>query len=151
MSLEIEVMDRLKQAMKDKNEVALRTLRGIKAAILVEKTAEGGTGILTEADELKILQKMAKQRKESIEIFVQQNRQDLAQIEQDELALLEVFLPKALSEEELTAIIADAIKAAGATSPKDMGKVMGAANKSVAGRADGKLVSEEVKKQLASL
>ena len=151
MSLEIEVRDRLKQAMKDKNEVALRTLRGIKAAILVEKTAEGGTGILTEADELKILQKMAKQRKESIEIFVQQNRQDLAQIEQDELALLEVFLPKALSEEELTAIIADAIKAAGATSPKDMGKVMGAANKSVAGRADGKLVSEEVKKQLASL
>lgn len=151
MSLETQVMDRLKQAMKDKNEVALRTLRGIKAAILVEKTAEGGSGTLSEADEMKILQKMAKQRKESLAIFEQQNRADLAQIEQDELSLLEAFLPKALTADELSAIVAEAIQSAAATGPQDMGKVMGAANKIVAGRTDGKLVSEEVKKQLASL
>ena len=151
MSLETQIMDRLKQAMKDKNEAALRTLRGIKAAILVEKTAEGRSGELTEADEMKILQKMAKQRKESIDIFVNQNRNDLAQVEQEELVILEEFLPKALSAEELSVIVATAIQNAGATGPQDMGKVMGAANKAVAGQADGKAVSEEVKKQLAAL
>lgn len=151
MSLEAKVMDRLKQAMKDKNEAALRTLRAIKAAILVEKTAEGRTGALTEADELKLLQKMAKQRKESIEIYLQQNRQDLAQVEQEELSILEEFLPKAMSAEELSALVAKVIAESGATGPRDMGKVMGLVNAAVAGRAEGKTVADEVKSQLAKL
>lgn len=151
MSLEIKVMDRLKQAMKDKDEVALRTLRAIKAAILVEKTAEGATGELTEADEIKLLQKMAKQRKESNEIFLKQGREDLAKIEQDELSVLEFFLPKALTADELSQIIQQVIQNINASGPQDMGKVMGAANKEIAGRADGKAVSEEVKKQLSQL
>ncbi len=151
MSLEAKIMDRLKQAMKDKNEVALRTLRAIKAAILVEKTAEGGSGELTEADEIKLLQKMAKQRKESIDIFLKQNREDLAKVEQDELALLEEFLPQAMSQEELTALVQQAIQQVGAAGPQDMGKVMGVANKAAAGRADGKLLADTVKNLLAAL
>lgn len=151
MNLESKIMDRLKQAMKDKNEAALRTLRAIKAAILVEKTSEGGMGVLSEADELKLLQKMAKQRKESIDIFLKQGREDLAAIEQEELSILEDFLPQAMGAEELKALVAKAISESGAAGPRDMGKVMGLVNAAVAGRADGKQVAEEVKTQLASL
>lgn len=150
MNLETQIMDRLKQAMKDKDEVALRTLRAIKAAILVEKTSEGHSGTITEADEMKILQKMAKQRKESMDIFIQQNREDLAQKEREELQILEAFLPKAMSPEELSAAVREAIATVGATGPQDMGKVIGAANKAIAGRAEGKAIAEEVKKQLAA-
>lgn len=150
MSLEARIMDQLKQAMRDKNEAALRTLRAIKAAILLEKTATGGKIELTEADELKMLQKLSKQRKDSLEIFRTQNREDLAKIEAEELAIIEQFLPQQLSETELTAKVQEVIQAIGATSPADMGKVMGAANKALAGQADGKLIADTVKKLLAS-
>jgi len=150
MTLEGKVMDQLKQAMRDKNEAALRTLRAIKAAILVEKTAAGAKDELTEADELKLLQKLAKQRKDSLEIFRSQNRPDLAQREEEEIAIIEQFLPRQLSQEELDGKIKEIIAAVGATSPSDMGKVMGAASKQLAGQADGKLISETVKRLLAS-
>lgn len=150
MSLEARIMDQLKQAMRDKNEAALRTLRAIKAAILLEKTATGGKDELTEADELKMLQKLSKQRKDSLEIFRTQNREDLAKIEEEELAIIEQFLPQQLSEADLTAKISEIIKAVGASTPADMGKVMGAANKALAGQADGKLIADTVKKLLAS-
>lgn len=149
MPLENIVMDKLKQAMRDKDDAALRTLRAIKAAILVEKTASGAKEELTEADELKLLQKMSKQRKDSLEIFNTQNRPDLAVKEEEELAIIEQFLPQQLSGEELNAKIAEIIAATGATSPADMGKVMGAANKQLAGQADGKLIAEAVKTLLA--
>ena len=149
MNLESKIMDRLKQAMKEKNEAALRTLRAVKAAILVEKTAEGSSGSLDEAAELKLLQKMAKQRKESIEIFEKQDRADLAKIEQEELAILEEFLPQALNADELKALVAKAIQESGATGPRDMGKVIAAVNAAAAGRAEGKQVADEVKAQLA--
>lgn len=149
MPLENIVMDNLKQAMRDKDEAALRTLRAIKAAILVEKTAAGAKEELTEADELKLLQKMSKQRKDSLEIFNTQNRPDLAVKEEEELAIIEQFLPQQLSGDELNAKIAEIIAATGATSPADMGKVMGAANKQLAGQADGKLIAEAVKTLLA--
>ena len=150
MSLEARIMDQLKQAMRDKNEAALRTLRAIKAAILLEKTATGAKEELTEADELKMLQKLSKQRKDSLEIFRTQNREDLAKIESEELAIIEQILPQQQSEESLTAKVQEIIQAVGATSPADMGKVMGAANKALAGQADGKLIADMVKKLLAS-
>ncbi len=150
MSLEARIMEQLKQAMRDKNEAALRTLRAIKAAILLEKTASGAKEELTEAEELKMLQKLAKQRKDSLEIFRAQNREDLAKVEEEELAIIDQFLPQQLSEAELTAKVKEIIAATGATSPADMGKVMGAANKSLAGQADGKLIADAVKKLLAS-
>lgn len=150
MSLETQVMDKLKQAMRDKDQVALRTLRAIKAAILVEKTAAGANDQLSETDELKMLQKMAKQRKDSLEIFTQQNRPDLAQKESEELTIIEQFLPKQISQEELTDMLKQIISQVGASSPADMGKVMGMANKQLAGRADGKLVADTVKQLLAS-
>lgn len=150
MALENQVMDQLKQAMRDKDEVALRTLRAIKAAILVEKTAAGAKGELTEADELKLLQKLAKQRKDSLEIFRTQQREDLAVKEEEEIAVIEKFLPQQLAAEELEAKIKEIIAATGASSPADMGKVMGVASKQLAGQAEGKLISEAVKKLLAS-
>lgn len=150
MALENQIMDQLKQAMRDKNDAGLRTLRAIKAAILVEKTAAGAKDELTEADELKLLQKLAKQRKDSLDIFRAQNREDLAQKEEEEIAIIEQFLPKQLTEEELHVKVREIIAASGASSPADMGKVMGAASKQLAGQADGKLIAEAVKKLLAS-
>jgi uncharacterized protein len=150
MSLETKIMEQLKQAMRDKNDAALRTLRAIKAAILVEKTAAGAKDEVTEADELKLLQKLSKQRKDSLEIFRTQNREDLAVKEEEEIAIIEQFLPKQLSQEELDAKVKEVIASVGASSPADMGKVMGAASKQLAGQADGKLISEAVKRLLAS-
>ncbi|WP_198666721.1 GatB/YqeY domain-containing protein [Taibaiella helva] len=149
-TLESKVMDQLKQAMRSKDEAALRTLRAIKAAILVEKTAAGAKDELTEADELKLLQKLVKQRKDSLEIFRTQKREDLAKTEEEEIAIIEQFLPKQLSEAELEAQVREIIAAAGASSPADMGKVMGVASRQLAGKADGKAISEMVKKILAS-
>jgi len=149
MSLESTVMEEMKTAMKAKDEVALRTLRAIKAAILIEKTAEGGGETLTEADELKMLNKMAKQRRDSIEIFAQQNREDLAQKEREELVIIERFLPKQLTQEELVAAVKQIIAQVGANSAADMGKVMGVASKQLAGQADGKAISSTVKTLLA--
>lgn len=149
MSLENNVMVQLKQAMKDKNEVALRTLRSIKAALLEAKTAANAKAELTEADELKILQKMAKQRKDSLEIFKQQNRDDLAAKEAEELAVLEGFLPKQMDESLLRVKLAELIQSCGATGSGDMGKVMGRASKELAGVADGAMIARIVKELLA--
>lgn len=148
MALEQKVMEELKLAMRAKDEVALRTLRAIKSAILLEKTS-GSNKEITEADELKMLQKLAKQRKDSLEIFEQQNREDLAQKEREELEVIEKFLPKQMSAEELEASLKEVIAQVGASSPADMGKVMGAATKQLAGKADGKAISETVKRLLA--
>ncbi|MBO9199978.1 MULTISPECIES: GatB/YqeY domain-containing protein [Niastella] len=149
MNLEQKIMVELKTAMLAKDEKALRSLRAIKAAILLAKTSEGAGGDLKEEDEVKILQKLVKQRKDSLEIFTQQNRTDLAQKEQEEIEIIEKFLPKQLSGEELRTIIASIIAETGASSPADMGKVMGVATKQLAGKADGKAISALVKELLA--
>lgn len=149
MSLELRVMEELKNAMRAKDEAGLRTLRAIKAAIIIEKTAEGATGEITEAMELKMLQKLAKQRKDSLDIFVKQNREDLAAKEREELAIIEKFLPQQMSSEELKAAVSEIIAQVGATSAADMGKVMGVASKQLAGKIDGKAISEMVKVMLA--
>jgi uncharacterized protein len=150
MSLETKIMEDLKDAMRAKNEAALRTLRAIKAAIIIEKTAEGATGVITEADETKMLQKLAKQRRDSLEIFEKQNREDLAAKEREELSIIERFLPKQMSADELKAAIQDIIAQVGASSPADMGKVMGVATKQLAGKTDGKAISETVKLLLST-
>ena len=149
MSLQAKVMEELKEAMKAKNTVALESLRAIKSAILLAKTEAGATEELTEADELKLLQKLVKQRKDSAALYRQQGREDLAQPELAQMAVIEKFLPKQLTEEEITAAVKGFIADVGATTAKDMGKVMGVASKALAGKADGKLISEIVKKLLA--
>lgn len=148
MSLETQIMAQMKDAMKAKDEAGLRGLRAIKAAILLAKTS-GGSGELTSDDEVKLLQKLVKQRKDSLDIYRQQNRADLAQKEEEEIAIIEKFLPKQLDAEELKTIIAAIIAETGASSAADMGKVMGAANKQLAGQADGKTISAVVKELLS--
>lgn len=137
MNLEEKVMEQLKQAMRDKNQVAMRTLRSIKAALLEEHTAVNAKDALSDEDEIRILQKMAKQRKDSKVIFESQKRNDLAQIEADELEILESFLPQQIEDDQLVEKLKGIIAQAGASSPADMGKVMGIATKSLAGQADG--------------
>ncbi|MBO9566635.1 MAG: GatB/YqeY domain-containing protein [Niastella sp.] len=149
MALEQQITGELKTAMLAKDEKALRSLRAIKAAILLAKTSEGAGGELKEEDEIKLLQKLVKQRKDSLEIFQQQNRADLAQKEQEEIEVIEKFLPKQLNPEELKALLVKIVAEVGATSPADMGKVMGAATKQLAGKADGKAISAAVKELLA--
>jgi uncharacterized protein YqeY len=149
MSLEQKIMAELKTAMLAKDEKSLRGLRAIKAAILLAKTSEGAGGELKEDDEIKLLQKLVKQRKDSLEIYQQQNRTDLAQKEQEEIEIIEKFLPKQLSGEELQLEIKKIIAETGATSPADMGKVMGAASKKLVGKADGKTISAVVKELLS--
>ena len=149
MSLEQKIMGDLKTAMLAKDEKALRSLRAIKAAILLTKTSEGAGGELKEDDEIKLLQKLVKQRKDSLEIFQQQNRTDLAQKEQEEIEIIEKFLPKQLSADELKSEVAAIIIEVGASSPADIGKVMGAATKKLAGKADGKTISALVKELLS--
>lgn len=139
----------MKDAMKAKDEKSLRALRAIKAAILLAKTSEGAAGALKEEDEVKLLQKLIKQRKDSLEIFQQQNRTDLAQKEQEEIDVIEKFLPKQLSPGELKEAVSKIIAETGASSPADMGKVMGAATKQLAGKADGKSISSVVKELLS--
>lgn len=141
MALEQKVMAELKTAMLAKNEGALRGLRAIKAAIILAKTSEGAGGELKEEDETKLLQKLIKQRKDSLEIYQQQQRADLAQKEQEEIAVIEKFLPKQLGGEELKAILSKIIAETGAASPADIGKVMGVATKQLAGQADGKTIN----------
>ncbi len=150
MSLEQQIMTDLKAAMLAKNEAALRGLRAIKSAILLAKTADGKVGEITQDDEIKLLQKLAKQRKDSLEIFITQHREDLALKEREELAIIEKFLPKQMDENELREALKSIIITTGASSPADMGKVMGAATKQFAGKADGKLISSLVKELLAS-
>ena len=149
MTLEEQVMDEMKTAMKAKDEAGLRGLRAIKAEIIKAKTDPGANGVLTEEVSLKMLQKMVKQRKDSLEIFTTQGRADLAQKEQDELNIIEKFLPKQMGEEELKAALKAIISQVGATTMADLGKVMGVASKQLAGKADGKAISAAVKELLS--
>lgn len=149
MSLEKQIMDQMKTAMKSKDSVALQALRSIKSAILLAKTENGAASELTEDQEMKILQKQVKQRKDSATIFVEQGRQDLADPELAEAAIIEQFLPEALSDEEIEKVVLSTIEKVGATSMKDMGKVMGIVSKELAGQADGKTISTMVKRSLA--
>lgn len=149
MSLEQQIMAEMKEAMKAKNEAALRGLRAIKAEIIKAKTEPGAGGAINEETEVKLLQKMVKQRRDSLEIFTAQNRPDLAQKEQEEVAIIEKFLPAQMSAEELKAELQQIIAETGASSPADMGRVMGVATKKLAGRTDGKAISAAVKELLA--
>lgn len=149
MSLEQKIMTDLKAAMLAKDEAALRSLRAVKAAILLAKTSEGAGGELKKEDEMKLLQKLVKQRRDSLEIFRQQNREDLAKKEEEEIAVIEKFLPKAMAHDEVRSGIEKIIADTGASSPADMGKVMGVATKEFAGRADGKTISTMVKELLS--
>lgn len=151
MSLIQTVDQEIKQAMLAKNEIRLRGLRAIKAALLLAKTEKGAQVELTEEAETKALQKQIKQRKDAVEIYQQQNRADLAKIELEEIAVLEDFLPKQLSADELAIAIKAIVQNLQVTDPKDMGKVIGAANKQLAGKSDGKSIAEMVKKVITEI
>ena len=149
MSLELTINQDIKAAMIAKDSVKLRGLRAIKSAILLAKTEKAGVEELDQDAEIKVLQKLVKQRKESGEIYKQQGREDLFQIEFEEQEVIEQYLPKQLDRSEIEAIIKDIIAETGAAGMKDMGKVMGIANQKLAGKADGKTISEIVKSSLA--
>ena len=148
MSLQTQIMDKMKAAMKSKDTVALQALRAVKSAFLLAKTATGVQEDITEDQEIKIIQKQVKQRKDSAAIFIQQNRQDLADPELAEIAVLEQFLPKALSEEAIEVVVLATINNLGASGMKDMGKVMSAVSEELSGAADGKVIATLVKKNL---
>ena len=149
MSLEKQIMDEMKAAMKSKDSVALQALRAVKSAFLLAKTASGSGNGLTPEQEIKIIQKQVKQRKDSSAIFIEQGRQDLAEPELAEAAILEKFLPEALSEEAIAKVVVSTIEKIGASGMKDMGKVMGIVSKQLAGKADGKTISGIVRTYLA--
>ena len=148
MSLSTQIMDEMKTAMRAKDTVALEALRAIKSEILLAQTATGSKEEITEADEIKILQKLVKMRKDSYEIFTTQNRSDLAEPELAQIAVIEKFLPAQLSEAEVEAIIAKIISETGASGIASMGKVMGLASAQIGGQAEGKTISSIVKKLL---
>lgn len=149
MALFEQISEDIKAAMKARDKVRFETLRNIKKVFLEAKTAPGANDTLADADALKIIQKLAKQGKESAATFTQQNRQDLADAELAQVAVIEEYLPKALTEEEIEAKVKEIIAETGATTMKDMGKVMGLASKAMAGCADGRAISTIVKKLLA--
>jgi uncharacterized protein YqeY len=149
MSLEEKINTDLKAAMLSKNEAALRGLRAVKSALLLAKTSGGGS--ISEEDEVKMLQKLVKQRKESVDIYRQQDREDLAKSEVEEIEIIEKYLPKMMSEDEIRAAVKGFIEQSGAKGPSDMGKVMGLASKALAGKADNRLVSQMVKDLLSGL
>jgi uncharacterized protein YqeY len=149
MNLEQKIMADLKTAMLAKDEAALRSLRAIKAALLLAKTAEGNSGELKPEDEIRLLQRLIKQRKDSLEIYRAQKRPDLAQKEEEEIAVIEKFLPQPLAPQELKNEISEIIQQTGAASMADMGKVMAVASKKLAGKADGKTISAIVKELLS--
>ena len=150
MSLEIEVMSLMKDAMKNKDEAMLRGLRAIKAEIIKAKTDPGANGEISADTELKLLQKLVKQRKDSLTIYEQQNRPDLAVKESEEIAIIEKFLPAQMSEEAVKAAVQAIISEVGATGPQDLGKVMGVATKQLAGQANGKIISAIAKSLLTA-
>jgi uncharacterized protein YqeY len=150
MNLEQKIMAELKTAMLAKDEASLRSLRAIKAAIIIAKTAEGAKGEITGDEEIKLLQKLVKSRKDSLEIYQQQNRPELAKKEEEEIAIIEKFLPKQMSPDEIKTELQKIIADTGASSPADMGKVMGVATKQLSGKADGKTISSLVKELLAT-
>ncbi len=149
MSLSTRIAEEMKMAMKAKDKERLEALRSIKSAVMLAQTEKPKGSELSEDEELRILQRLQKQRKDSLEIYEQQNRADLAEEERSQLQVIESFLPQQLSPEALRAYLSEVIVRAGATSPKDMGKVMGIASKELAGKADGKTISEVVKELLA--
>ena len=148
MNLEAKINADLKEAMKAKDEKALRGIRAIKSAILIQKTS-GANVEVSEDDEIKILQKLVKQRKESLNIFEQNGRAELAQTEREEIEIIERYLPQQMSEADVEAVVKNIITETGASSMKDMGKVMGAANKQLAGQAEGAVISSIVKRLLS--
>ncbi len=148
MSLSVKIMDAMKTAMKSKDSQALQALRSVKSEILLAQTASGAKEELTEEEELKVLQKLVKQRKDSAAIFAEQNRADLAEPELAEAAVIAQFLPEQLDEAEVAKMVDEAIAQTGASSMADMGKVMGIVNAKAAGRTDGKTVSTIVKARL---
>ena len=145
MALVDSINSAIKEAMLAKQEGRLRGLRAIKSAILLAQTEKGAAENLTEEKEIQVLAKLAKQRKESLDIFVKENREDLAQKEREEISVIEAYLPKQLSADEIKTVVQAIITQTGASSPADMGKVMGMASKQLAGKADGKTISETVK------
>ena len=149
MGLQENIMAALKDAMKAKDQTALTALRAVKSAILLAQTEDGAQGQLTEEQELKILQKQVKQRKDSAAVYLEQGREDLAAPELAEAEIISQFLPAALSEEDIEKIVVNTIKEVGAEGMKDMGKVMGIVSKELAGRADGKTISNIVKAKLS--
>ncbi len=149
MSLETSVMSKMKEAMKAKDTVALASLRSIKSELLKVKTAAANVAEMTEEDEIKLLQRLVKQRRDSAEVYKEQGREDLAEPELNEAKIIEEFLPAQLSDEEIEEAVKAIIAKTGASSMKDMGKVMGMANKELAGKADGKRISTAVKAQLS--
>ena len=149
MALETQIQKDIMEAMKAKDTVRLNAVRSIKSGILLSKTAEGGSHELTDADIIKIIQKLAKQRKEAAEQYAAAGRQELADNELAESAVLETYLPKQLSEEEVEAKLKEIIAEVGASKPSDMGKVMGVATKRLAGLAEGRVISTIVKRLLA--
>ncbi len=150
MSLEQTIMADLKAAMRSKDEKALRSLRAVKAAIIIAKTSEGAGGEISPEEEIKILQKLVKQRKDSLEIYQQQNRADLAQEEEEEIEIIEKFLPKQLGADALKEALTKIIKDVGASSIADMGKVMSIATQHLAGQADGKKINSIARELLSS-
>lgn len=149
MDLFDKISDDIKKAMLARDAVRLESLRGIKKEFLEAKTAKGSDGTLPDEKAVQILSKMIKQRKESAEIYTQQNRPELAEAELAQAAVIEEYMPKQLSDEELTAALREIIARVGATSPKEMGKVMGLASKELAGKAEGRAISAKVKELLA--
>ncbi|WP_299434597.1 GatB/YqeY domain-containing protein [uncultured Maribacter sp.] len=149
MSLQSKVMEQMKAAMKAKDSVALQSLRAIKSALLLAQTESGSKKELSEEEEVKLVQKLVKQRKDSAAIFTEQGRADLAEPELAEVAVIEQFLPEQLTEEEVEKVVVQTIEATGASGMKDMGKVMGMVSKELSGQADGKTISTVVKKLLS--
>ena len=148
MSLENTIMTAMKESMKSKDQTSLRSLRAIKSAIILQKTQKGSSDEISNEDELKILQKLVKQRKDSADIYQNQDRMDLAQPELDEIKIIEKFLPEALSEKEIEEAVKKVINDVGADGMKDMGKVMGIVAKKLMGKADGKTISTIVRNNL---
>ena len=149
MSL-LEIIDNnIKSAMKSKDSVTLESLRAVKSAILLFKTQSGSSNDMTSEDEIKILQKLVKQRKESADIYKNQNRPELSEVELNQASVIESFLPKQMSRDEVSEVISQIITKLGATTMKEMGKVMGLASKELSGKSDGKTISEIVRKKLS--
>lgn len=148
MSLENKIMTAMKESMKSKDQTSLRSLRAIKSAIILHKTQKGSSDEISNEDELKILQKLVKQRRDSADIYRNQNRMDLAQPELDEIKVIEEFLPEAMSEEEVEDEVKKVINDIGAEGMKDMGKVMGIVTRKLMGKADGKTISTIVRNNL---
>ena len=149
MSLEQDIMSAMKDAMRSKDQVALRALRAVKSAIIIQKTETGSSSDMSEKDEMKLLQKLVKQRKDSADIFSKQNREDLAKPELEEVEVISKFLPAAMSESKIEIVVKETIVSLGAEGMKDMGRVMGVVSAKLAGKADGKTISILVRNNLS--